>query len=171
MEFLGGAVVVLLAGAALATLAVQKGRRATPFRVPGSLPYSKKKIFFSAAERSFYEILRRIVPDHSVFAKVRLCDVIFVSTGNKTWRTNHNRIQSKHLDFLICDATLAPVIAIELDDSSHARTSRKARDQFVDAALAAAAVPIVRIPLKRSYALEDIRRLIFPHLHGLGPLC
>ena len=144
-----------------------KGR----FGIPNSLPYSKKKFFFSAAERSFYEILQRITPDHTVFAQVRVCDVIAVSERSGTWQSNQTRIQSKHLDFLICDATLAPVVAIELDDSSHARASRKARDQFVDAALAAAEVPILRIPVKRSYVIEDIRRLIFPHISAAGPLC
>ena len=139
--------------------------------MPNSLPYSKKKFFFSAAERSFYEILRRLTPDHTVFAKVRMCDVVAVSKESGAWRASHNRIQSKHLDFLICDATLAPVVAIELDDSSHARADRTARDQFVDATLAAAEVPIVRIPVRRSYVIEDIRRLIFPHIRAVGPLC
>ena len=136
-----------------------------------SLAYWKKKFFFSAAQRSFYEILRRIAPDYTVFAKVRLCDLVSVSTGGKIWGTNHKGIQSKHLDFLICDATLAPVMAVELDDSSQAKADRKTRNQLVDAALAAARVPILRIPVARSYGLDQIRRLVSPQLHGLGPAC
>ena len=166
--------VTILALALLAierVIAAQIARRRGRLGMPNSLPYSKKRFFFSAAERSFYEILRRITPDHTVFAKVRMCDVIGVSKESGAWQTNHNRIQSKHLDFLICDATLAPVVAIELDHSSHARPDRKARDQSVDEALAAAEVPIVRIAVKRSYVSEDIRRLIFPHISAVGPLC
>jgi len=136
-----------------------------------SLAYWRKKVFFSSAERSFYEILRRIAPDYTVFAKVRLCDVIFASARGKTWRTKHDRIQSKHLDFLICDATLAPVMAVELGDSSQTEANRKTCDQLVDAALAAARVPILRIPVARSYAIDQIRPLVSPHLHGLGPAC
>ena len=172
MEFLVALTILALVLLAIERVIIsRKVRRRARFGMPNSLPYSKKKFFFSAAERSFYEILRRMVPDHTVFAKVRMCDVIAVSKGSGSWRTSHNRIQSKHLDFLICDATLAPVVAIELDDSSHARADRMARDQFVDAALAAAEVPIVRIPAKRSYAVEDVRRLIFPHTRAVGPLC
>lgn len=152
-------------------VAAQRIRRRGRFGMPNSLPYSKKKLFFSAPERSFYEILRRITPDHTVFAKVRMSDVIAVSKESGAWHTSHNRVQSKHLDFLICDATLAPVVAIEFEDPSHARARHKARDQFVDATLAAAEVPIVRIPAKRSYVSEDIRRLIFPHIRAVGPLC
>src|SRR5690242_15985936 len=133
----------------------------------GSLPYSGKK-FFSAAERSFCEILRTIAPDHTVFAKVRLSDVMFVSPENEADQTSH-RVQSRHLDFLVCDMTLAPVLAVQLDDSSHPRRDRNARDEFVDTLMAAAQIPIVRIPA--AYSLDDIRRLIFPHLHSLGPVC
>ena len=170
MEFL-----VALTILALALLAVErviisrKARGRARFGMPNSLPYSKRKLYFSAAERSFYEILRRMAPDHTVFAKVRMCDVLAVSEGRKAGQTNGS--SSKHLDFLICDATLAPVVAIQLEDSLHARADGKARDQFVDAALAAAEVPIVRIPAKRSYAVEDVRRLIFPHTRAVGPLC
>jgi hypothetical protein len=171
MGFLVAAIVVLSLFIIATYIGDQETTNRSRFRMPDSLPYSKKKFFFSAAERSFYEILRRLTPDHTVFAKVRMCDVIAVSERNGAWRSNHNRIQSKHLDFLICDATLAPVVAIELDDLSHARANRKARDQFVDAALAAAEVPILHIPVKRSYVIEDIRRLIFPHISAVGPLC
>jgi hypothetical protein len=172
MGFLVAATILAFALLAVERIvASQRIRRRRRFGMPNSLPYSKKKLFFSAAERSFYEILRRITPDHTVFAKVRMGDVIAVSNESGAWHTSHDRTQSKHLDFLICDATLAPVVAIELDDSSHARADRKARDQFVDATLAAAEIPIVRIPIKRSYVVEDIRRLIFPHISAVGPLC
>jgi len=171
VQILFGAVIGVLAVAALGLLAAQRGPRRSCSRVPGSFPYSKKKLFFSAAERSFYEILRRIAPDHTVFAKVRLCDLTSVSSESKIWQINHNRSQSKQLDLLICDAALAPVMAIEFDDSPRERADRNARDQFVGAALVAAAVPIVRIRRRRSYMLEDIRPLVSPHLHGLGPLC
>lgn len=34
------------------------------------LPYAKRKFFFSAAELFFYEVLRRLVPEYTVFAKI-----------------------------------------------------------------------------------------------------
>src|SRR3979490_2248692 len=107
MEFLVALTILALVLLAIERVIIsRKERRREGFGMPNSLPYSKKKFFFSAAERSFYEILRRMAPDHTVFAKVRMCDVIAVSEGRKAGQTNG--IQSKHLDFLICDATLAP---------------------------------------------------------------
>lgn len=131
----------------------------------------KGKFFFSAAKRSFYQMLRRISPEHTVFAKVRLCDVLSASRRINSGRASDQRTQSKQLDFLICDATLAPVLAVELDDSSAVQVDGKTRDQFVNAALAAAAIPIVRIPMRWSYAPDDVQRWVVPHLHSLGPTC
>src|SRR6266568_7742629 len=136
MELIDEAVATVPAPAAVPTMAPKMESQPHCFRPPSSLPYSKKKFFFSQAERSFYEILRGITPDHTVFAKVRLCDVISVSTRSKTWTKDYDRTRSKRLDFLICDATLTPVMAIELGDSLHARTEHKVHDQFVDPALA-----------------------------------
>lgn len=128
------------------------------------LPYAKRKYFFSAAERSFYEVLRRVIPEHTVFAKVRLADVIRVPKGTDAWRAHQNRIDRKHLDFVICDANLAPVAAVELDDSSHESEERRERDEFVDAALAAAGVPIIHVRVARGYELDELRALLSPHL-------
>jgi hypothetical protein len=133
--------------------------------------YWKRKFLFSEAERSFWDILRRLVPDHTVFAKVRLGEIISASKGDKPWPASDNPRQSKHFDFVVCDATLAPVMAVEIDNSSPTQTESKARAEFVDPALAADAVPVVRIPAKRSYVLEEVRRLIFPHVHSSGPSC
>jgi len=46
---------------------------------------------------------------------------------------------------------------IELDDSSHKSTARQRRDEFKSKALAAAGVPIVRIPAQRGYSPTEIR--------------
>lgn len=128
------------------------------------LPYVKQQYFFSAAERSFFEVLRRLLPRHTVFAKVRLVDVVRVPKGISEWRAHHNRIDRKHLDFVICDTDLAPVLAVELDDSSHDLPQRKERDDFVGRALAAAGLPIVHIRARRGYQPAELRASLAPHL-------
>lgn len=134
-----------------------------------SLPYIRRRYFFSAAERSFYEILKRLTTGYTVFAKVRLADLISISKGADSWQAHFNRIQSKHIDFVVCDRDLAPILAIELDDSSHEREDRRVRDEFVNAALAAAALPILHFQAKRAYVLDEIRREIDAHLHMESP--
>jgi hypothetical protein len=128
------------------------------------LPYVRRNYFFSAAERSFYEVIRRLLPQHTVFAKVGLSDLIRVDKGTRSWRSYHNKIDRKHLDFVICDQDLAPVLAVELDDSSHDAEDRRERDEFVDQALAAAGLAIIHVRAKRGYKLEELRALFSPNL-------
>lgn len=131
-----------------------------PFR---SAAYWKRKFLFSAAERSFYQALRRLIPAYTIFAKVRFADLISSPTRSRQRRG----IESKELDFLICDATLAPVMALEFDDESAA----EADDRLVDAALAEADVPVVHIPARRSYALDEVRQWILPQLQASSSAC
>ena len=42
------------------------------------------------------------------------------------------KIQSKHVDFVLSDQNMNIVAILELDDSSHNRPDRQARDAFVD---------------------------------------
>ena len=128
------------------------------------LPFQRRKYFFSAAERSFYEVMRRMIPTYTVFAKVRLADVVYAQKSGREWRAHQNRIDRKHLDFVICDPDLAPVVAVELDDSSHQRPDRIERDSAVDQILSAAGLPIVRVPAQRGYQLGALRKLLSPYL-------
>lgn len=72
-----------------------------------------------------------------------------------------NRIDRKHVDFVLCDRqTLAVVAIIELDDSSHKRSRAKRGDETKNKALAAAGIPMVRIAAKRGYTPADVREQI-----------
>ncbi|QEM68564.1 DUF2726 domain-containing protein [Geobacter sp. FeAm09] len=48
-------------------------------------------------------------------------------------------------------------MVIELDDSTHQQAKRIARDEFLEAALEAAHVPIARFPVKRAYTLRELQ--------------
>jgi hypothetical protein len=136
---------------------------------PDPLPYLKKKYFFSAAERSFYEVVRRLAPEFTLFAKVRLADLVYVKKGSGSWQSHFNRINRKHIDFVLCNPDLAPVVAIELDDSSHDIEERETRDQLVDAVLAAATLPVVHIRARRGYSPDELREALQPYLPAKSP--
>jgi hypothetical protein len=86
------------------------------------LPYRLRDDFLSQAEHSFYLVLRQMMGDYfTVLAKVNFSDLFYVSKPNEN-RTARNKIDRKHVDFLICDPkTMKPRLAIELDDASHQR--------------------------------------------------
>lgn len=71
--------------------------------------------------------------------------------------TYWNKINLKHVDFLICDdETLKPLLGIELDDSTHERKDGQLRDQFVDQVFETANLPLIHIKVKRDYAISDL---------------
>jgi hypothetical protein len=131
-------------------------------------PYHKTDHLLTPAERSFFGVLGQAIDnDLYIFAKVRLSDLLWLPQGIKNRQSYMNRIQSKHVDFVLCDsATTEPRLLIELDDSSHQRASRRSRDAFLDEAVRRAGLPILHIPVKRSYAAAELRQLISSLLAG-----
>jgi hypothetical protein len=134
------------------------------------VPYRRRNFVFSASEHSFYKVLRTLVPDHMIFVKVRLADLVSVKTSGPSYWQHFNPINRKHIDFVVCDPTLAPVLAIELGDSLHHADARHSRDELVNSVLATALLPIIRVPERRRYMLNELRRLLSPYLRVPAPM-
>lgn len=151
-------VVVVIGMALFARLKASIAAKSVP------VPYHARRTLFTPAERSFLGVLDQAAAwRHRVFGKVRLADVIGVNKGvSGSVRTAaNNRIQRKHLDFVLCDpADLRVVAAIEFDDASHGAAQRRARDAFLEAACEAAGVRLVRVPAASGYGLERVRALL-----------
>lgn len=122
------------------------------------LPYQRKDYLLTKAERSFFGVLQNAVGNqYLIFAKVRLADLVFVPRGTEKWQSHFNRIQSKHIDFVLCDHNaVRPLVAIELDDSSHDRADRQERDGFIDSALAAAGLPTLHVTARSGYNVQQL---------------
>ncbi len=127
-------------------------------------PYFRRRYLLDSAERSFFDVLRRIARDHIVLAKVRLADLIDANEQHKYRQSNFRRVCSKHVDFVICDSLLRPRVAIELDGSSHKRPDRQKRDHDVDRLFNAVSFPLLRIFVRKQYDEDLIRRLLLTKL-------
>jgi len=97
----------------------------------------QSKALFSPHERDAYRKLKEIADrrGYIIFAKVGLLDLLEPIKNHPKYRTLFNKIQAKHVDFVLCNYELIPDIVIELDDSSHDTPRRKERDKFVDEVL------------------------------------
>ncbi len=142
-------VVLWVCGAILARL----------FRNP--YPYTAAPSLLTPAERVFYVALRQAVgAEHVIFAKVRLADILHLEqgvAGKRRWNA-FTRISSKHADFVVCDPRDFRVLGVvELDDRSHQQRDRRERDDFFNAAFAAADIPVWRVRAQRGYPLEPLR--------------
>ena len=107
----------------------------------------QKKWMFTFNEKDAYNKLLPIAHElgYTVFAKVRLLDLMEPIKGNKKYKTYFYKIQAKHVDFVLCDERLVARYIIELDDSSHESETRKQRDNFVDEALTSVGYKIIHV--------------------------
>jgi len=120
-------------------------------------PYRLRDDFLSPAEHSFYQVIRPMMGDYFVICpKVNLADLVYVINLRENFAAR-NRIDRKHIDFLICERkTMKPKFAIELDDSSHKRKDRSERDTFIDEVFAQAGLPLVRIKASLAYNQQEL---------------
>jgi len=126
--------------------------------------YTKRQAFLSPAERSFYGVLQQSSPPgHEIMSKVRIADVLQPKKGStrKHWQIAFNKISAKHFDFVMCSSdTMNVIAAIELNDNSHSKKDRIARDIFITQACASAGLPLIRFPAKASYVIADVQTQI-----------
>ena len=76
--------------------------------------------------------------------KVRLWDLIEPKRGVAKKQTLINKIQSKHVDFVLVDQSMNVIGVLELDDKTHDRADRKDRDSFVRDALEGAGITMIQ---------------------------
>jgi hypothetical protein len=123
------------------------------------LPYHIRDDFLSPAELNFYRVLGTATGDWAVVCpKVSLGDLFYAQTGS--YATNvayRNKIDRKHVDFLLCDSrSMHPLLGVELDDGSHQRAYRQERDRFVEEVFEAAGLPLLRIEVQTSYNVQAL---------------
>jgi hypothetical protein len=123
----------------------------------GPPPYERRGGLLSRAEINFLRSLRAAVrEDWLIFSMVRLVDIIRVRPKTRKSHAWQHRIQGKHLDFVLCDEeTLEVKLAIELDHGSQPPAEGK---RFVNVALAAAGLPLLRVRVQERYETAALRK-------------
>lgn len=120
--------------------------------------YSTKPTLMTPAEAVFFKILRNTIPEAPIFPKVRVADVL---EATNRWSGDFLRISQKHFDWVLCHPeTFEPIIAIELDDSSHQSAKAKSSDATKNEAAHEAGLTLLRFRWQREYDEESIRRKI-----------
>lgn len=117
----------------------------------------QRKYLLTKNEWYEYRKLKEYAAAHDlqICPKVRLLDIIEPRSG-KDYRSLMARIQSKHVDFLICDHNLHIKGIVELDDNSHNSTDRMQRDAFVDEILTSVGYKVIRTRSITENTLDQI---------------
>jgi hypothetical protein len=147
---------IILVVLALLVLQSTKGSRSkgTPSEKLGDLPYVLKRYLMSRAERSFFGVLEQVTDSskYYIFPQVSLSNLVTAEKGTGSYQAFHNKVDRKSIDFVLFEkSTISPVLAIELDDSSHDREDRQERDAFVDRVLAKAGLPLLHVRAQAAY--------------------
>lgn len=145
----------------------RKGKGGSDEKKYPGYPYRRAPHLLTPTELKFYQVLRAAAGENAViFAKVRLGDLFNVATNDRSKTYGYrNKIDRKHVDFVLCDPmTLTPIAGVELDDSSHQRDDRQARDEFVDGVFSAAGLPLLHFPARREYNRADLETQITPYV-------
>lgn len=130
------------------------------YRRKRSLPY-KTTYLLSKCESNFYNSLKPVCDKYGyvICPKVGLKDFIAV-TSKKDYLKWFRKISQKHVDFLICDKNLKPLMAIELDDSSHELEQARKNDEFKNELYKELNFPLVRVRAAQYYRYQDIDSFI-----------
>lgn len=104
------------------------------------------KYLLTSNEWYEHKKLKRIAAEKKLIIcpKVRLLDIIEPRKGEKNYKTLLYKIQSKHVDFLICDQSMHIKAILELDDNSHNQEDRQIRDKFIDQILTSVGYKVIR---------------------------
>lgn len=113
---------------------------------------------FTRNEWQNYKTLRDVaeVKGYVICPKVRLLDIVKPRNGEKKYKTLLYKIQSKHVDFVICDQNMNIKAIIELDDKTHDTEKGKERDAFVDTVLRSVGYKVIHT----RYINHDILDLV-----------
>ncbi len=118
----------------------------------------KARYLLTKNEYAEYKKLKLLLEEkgYMIFPKVRLFDIIEPISNQKNYKTLMYKIQSKHVDFLICDSDLYIKAIVEIDDKSHDTKSRSERDSFVDEILQDVGYPVIRTRYVDDTIMEKI---------------
>lgn len=102
------------------------------------MQYSVKDSMLTDYEKNFFtNTLKPMVEKYDIHINIKAslkeyADVTISKQDNfSAFQSNFNKITQKHFDFVICDSTtLAPILAIELDDKSHNTDKAQKNDNF-----------------------------------------
>lgn len=104
--------------------------------------YRKRHSIMNKSEMAFfYELQKQIPKGYYIFPNMRIADFIDAVNG-KGFYNRRNKILPKHIDFLICNSYFNPILAIELNGSSHQRRDRIERDILVREIFESAKLPL-----------------------------
>jgi hypothetical protein len=81
------------------------------------------------------------------------------------WKEAYHKVSGHRFDFLLCNRNdLSVICAIALDSSTPHLLGGANQTAFLREACHAAGVPLIHVPATIASAIDEVRRLLAPHL-------
>jgi len=129
--------------------------------------YELRSTLMTQNERQFFEKLRLAVGDrYDIYPQYNLDKIFKTKYLQSKFLYNGAKwvIDRKSIDFLVTNRdTQSPFIGIELDDLSHQREDRIARDEKVATLFKTNGIGLVRFNSSDQYNVEDIKNVFERH--------
>ncbi len=122
-------------------------------------PLTVRPTVLTAVEQVLYRRLIEALPEYVILGQVSLRQVVDVRGNPRDWSLI-NRFDRLTLDFLVTSREFAPVVAIELDDSTHLLPDRRDADARKNHALQSAGLPLIRWSVRSMPDAEAIRQAV-----------
>lgn len=132
-------------------------------------PYKRRRSFLTSPEQELFLILQtaNVNGNFLIFPQLHLSTLLEVKEDADDLRGKFDWLNKLYVDFVLFDEeTLQPLLAIELNDSTHFWGSRKARDQFVKKALEENGIPLFTIEKTELPNREKITELVRSKLNS-----
>lgn len=132
--------------------------------------YKPRIYLITKNELNFYKVLQEIAKEMNliVFAQVSLYNIL-TTKKDLDYKTRENyfrKIASKSIDFVLVDPKDCRIkLCIELDDSTHNRQDRIARDNFINQLFKELKIDLLRIPVYKQYYKDAIKKKIQDNIH------
>jgi hypothetical protein len=126
---------------------------------PNTPKYKRKYSVMSKSESAFFfELQKQLTQEYYVFPKMRIADVLDIPNGHDYYRMR-NKALPKHIDFLVCDKFFKPLVAIEINGSSHNSFKQQEADRIKNEMFKDSGLPLETINVGTSFiqSVEHIK--------------
>jgi len=149
----------------------RQARRPKPPEPGERVLFERCETLHTHGERALYEALLQAVDGerYQVDRKVALTDLVRVRTAElaPAERSAFDRIRDRRVDFALLERHDSRVVGVILLDADSAAGARTPADPFVDGVLRQAGIPVLRVPWRRDYPLQQLRQRL---TEGFGPV-
>lgn len=128
----------------------------------------KRKEFLNNNEKNFFHNLESIIKGkYYIFSKVKILDLVSVEglESEDLWKLP---VWTKHVDFIICDKNIDPVLSIELNGLEHKTEYKSIKGGFAkENIFKAINLPFIAVENEKITDLSYIKEILAKYLNHL----